>query len=93
MGIPAVILPVLTQFSSKKERLDNLNGVRDCLQLFHKKGYRHGDIYWRNIAYFKSKAEIIVIMLDLHPARVFKEDNDGSWIDEALDKLEKRASI
>lgn len=91
MGIPAVIMPVLAQFSTKDERLRNLNGVKDCLQLFHERGYCHGDIYWRNIAYFKSQTKIIVIMLDLHPSRV-SESNDDSWIGEALVRLQKRAA-
>jgi hypothetical protein len=34
MGIPAVIMPVLNQFISKEERLDNLDGVKECLKLF-----------------------------------------------------------
>jgi hypothetical protein len=95
MGIPSVIMPVFRQFSTKDDRLKNLDGVRNSLKLFHDRGYRHDDIYWRNIGYFKTKGETVVIMLDLHPNRVFKQEqqeSDGSWIDEALSRLQKRAS-
>lgn len=57
MGIPAVIMPVLNQFMTKKERLDNLDGVKECCKLFLAKGYLHDDIYWRNIGYFKAKRQ------------------------------------
>ena len=93
MGIPAVIMPVLNQFMTKKERLDNLDGVKVCLELIHARGYRHEDVYWRNIGYFKTKGKIIVLMLDLHPGHFIINDKSRSWIDDALAKLTKRANI
>ncbi|KAI8893499.1 hypothetical protein BC833DRAFT_608174 [Globomyces pollinis-pini] len=87
MGIPAVIMPVLNQFMTKKERLDNLDRVRECLKLFLAKGYLHDDVYWRNIGYFKANGKIVIVLLDLHPGHVFKQDNDGSWIDEVIERL------
>jgi hypothetical protein len=93
MGIPAVIMPVLNQFMTKKERLDSLDGVKECLQLFWTRGYLHDDIYWRNIGYFKAKGKIVIILLDLHPTRCFKQENDGAWIEQAIEKLKKRAEI
>ena len=94
MGIPAVIMPVLNQFMTKKERLDNLDGVKVCLELIHARGYRHEDVYWRNIGYFKTKGKIIVLMLDLHPGHfIINNDKSRSWIDVALEKLKKRANI
>ena len=93
MGLPAVIMPVLSQFATKSERLNNLNGVKDCLVLFHDRGYRHDDVYWRNIGYFKPKGKIIVVMLDLHPGHVFvHNDSSKSWIETALKNLERRAN-
>ena len=93
MGIPAVIMPVLNQFMTKKERLDTLDGVKECLKLFWIRGYLHNDIYWRNIGYFKAKGKIVVILLDLHPTHVFKQENDGSWIEQAIERLKKRADV
>ena len=93
MGIPAVIMPVLNQFMTKEERLDNLDSVKECLKLFRTRGYLHDDIYWRNIGYFKAKGKIVIILLDLHPTRVFKQDNDGSWIEQAIERLKKRADV
>ena len=93
MGIPAVIMPVLNQFMTKEERLDNLDSVKECLKLFWTRGYLHDDIYWRNIGYFKAKGKIDIILLDLHPTRVFKQDNDGSWIEQAIERLKKRADV
>jgi hypothetical protein len=93
MGLPAVIMPVLSQFATKSERLDNLDGVKDCLVLFHERGYRHDDIYLRNIGYFKPNGKIIVVMLDLHPGHVFvHNDSSKSWIETALKNLERRAN-
>jgi hypothetical protein len=93
MGIPAVIMPVLNQFMTKEERLDNLDSVKECLKIFLDKGYLHDDIYWRNIGYFKAKGKIVIILLDLHPTRVFKQDNDGSWIEQAIERLKKGADV
>ena len=93
MGIPTVIMPRLNQFITKEERLDNLNAVGTCLRQFHDKGYVHHDIYWRNIGYLMYNGAIVVIALDLHPARVYKQETDGSWIDDALAFLKNRANL
>jgi hypothetical protein len=45
MGNPAVIMPRLDQFSSKQDRLDNLDAVAKCLtEKFLNKGFIHTDI-------------------------------------------------
>jgi hypothetical protein len=31
------------------------------------------------------------VLLDLHPTRVFKQDNGGSWIGQAMERLKQRA--
>ena len=94
MGTHAVILPRLNQFITSEERLSSLDAVRKCLTLlFHQKGFIHTDIYWRNIGYFKKDGVLFVVMLDLHPTRVYKEDCDTKWIDEAIERLRSRASL
>ena len=87
MGVPAVIMPNLNQFSTAKERTDNLGAVRKCLERYHEKGYVHQDVYWRNIGYFKFQGSVFVVMLDLHPARVFKKVVDRQWIDDSIERL------
>jgi Family of unknown function (DUF5898) len=49
MGTPCVIMPVLSQFLTKDERLANLSAVRECLQRFSDSGYVHDDVHWRNV--------------------------------------------
>ena len=73
MGIPTVIMPILTQFITKDERLNNLDAVAVCLRQFHRMGYIHNDLYWRTIGYLKVKGKIVVIALNLHSARVLRE--------------------
>lgn len=94
MGIQTVIMPVLKQFANKDERLESLEAVRGCLQLFHRKGFVHKDVFWRNIGYFRKNGEVVVVMLDLHPNRVFKVESQTGveWIDKAIDHLKIRAS-
>lgn len=93
MGIPAVIMPNLNQFSTAKERTDNLGAVRKCLERYHEKGYVHQDVYWRNIGYFKFQGSVFVVMLDLHPARVFKKVIDREWIDDSIERLSARVAL
>lgn len=94
MGNPAVIMPRLDQFSSKQDRLDNLNAVAICLtEKFHKKGFIHTDIYWRNIGYFKHEGAVIVVMLDLRASRKLREGDDNNWVDIAIESLKARANL
>jgi hypothetical protein len=33
------------------------------------------------------RKKIYIETLDLHPTRVFKQDNDSSWIEQAIENL------
>jgi hypothetical protein len=88
MGMQCVIMPRLNQFAVD-ERKANLDNVRQCLEThFADKGYQHGDVAWRNVAYIVCNQERKVIMLDLNPQRVKKVTHESrQWIDEAILKL------
>jgi hypothetical protein len=49
--------------------------------------YKVFNIFWRNIGYLKNNGEIVVIVLDLHPKRVFREETGGTWINRAIERL------
>ena len=94
MGNPAVIMPRVDQFSSKQDRLDNLDAVAECLtEKFFKKGFIHTDIYWRNIGYFKLEDAVVVVMLDLRACRRFQDKDDNNWVGIAIESLKARANI
>ena len=79
---------------SKRGRINSLDAVRNCLtRMFQLKGFIHTDIYWRNIGYFKKDGVLHVVMLDLHPSRVYKKVCDIKWIDDAINQLRSRASL
>jgi hypothetical protein len=91
MGEAAVVMPLVFQFTTSQERLDNLEKVRSCLCLIHSKGYIHKGVYWRKIGYIKYNDEIVVILIDLNARRVKQEQAESRWIDDAIEKLKKRA--
>jgi hypothetical protein len=63
------------------------------LEHFHSTGFIHTDVYWRNIGYFKDNGQVTVVLLDLHPTRVYRDTNDGTWIKSAIEKLRGRANV
>lgn len=93
MGNPAVIMPRVDQFSSKQDRLDNLDAIAECLtEKFFKKGFIHTDIYWRNIGYFKLEDAVVVVMLDLRACRRFQDNDDNNWVGIAIESLKAGAN-
>ncbi len=97
MGLPSVVMPRFNQFTTQEDRKNGLEAVRRCLEdNFVKRGYVHEDVAWRNVGYFKKGNQVIVVMLDLCPARVKKQkesDFREDWVNAAIESLKTRCSL
>ena len=85
---PAILLQYFEDIPVD-ERLAYVGKVKECLENdFHKNGYKHGDVKWRNIG---RDAAGRAVVYDMGTVYEIEDKTDKSWIDEVIAELKRRA--
>ena len=85
----ALQMPHLSEIPVQ-DRNNHVDAVRKVLERFNDKGYKHGDIRWRNIGVL-GKSSSRVIVFDMTQVKKIGA-NDKGWIDDACKYLECSSS-
>ncbi len=85
-GSEALVMPHICAIP-EEERGEFKGGIYKLLLCtFHRRGYRHMDVAWRNIGFTVDKNnEKLPVLFDLE--RISKEVESEDWVTEALSRL------
>lgn len=88
-GSEALVMPHFCTIP-EEERGEFRDRIHELLlHTFHRRGYRHMDVAWKNIGFFVGKNnEKLPVLFDLERIRIMEvESSEDCWVTEALSRL------
>jgi hypothetical protein len=87
---PALLLPHFDHPSDRKDETVLAAIKHTLLADYHRQGWLHGDVAWRNVGIRREGKGVKAVLFDMDEVREIN-GQDETWVEDATAKLKKRA--